>query len=239
MKTMKKYNWSWQIDAAAFPGADAGWHGPWLEMHWRVFQCSRELQLLQEKLHRRTRELEAANESLRLQKAEVERLARTDPLTGLPNRRAIEEAARGEVQRRDRYPNPLALGLVDADHFKDINSRHLHPGGDQALIGLAGALTSSLRATDRAGRFGGEEFLVVAPHTDRAGAATLAERIRAAVEQASIRYNGQTIRLTVSVGFVVVEAEQRPTYEELMHAAAAALAAAKANGRNNCVVRSL
>jgi diguanylate cyclase (GGDEF)-like protein len=237
--TMEKHNWSWQIDAAVLPGADAGLYGPWLEMHWRVFHCARELQQLQERLRRRTRELEDANEQLRQQKIEMERLATTDPLTGLLNRRAIEAAARDEILRRERHPGPFALGLVDADHFKDINSRYLHPGGDQALIGLAGALTSAIRATDRVGRLGGEEFLVVAPHTDRAGAATLAERIRMTVEQASVRYHGQTISMTASVGFAVVEADRRPAYEELTHVAAVALAAVKANGRNSCVVRSL
>jgi diguanylate cyclase (GGDEF)-like protein len=185
------------------------------------------------------RKLEEANRRLRRHALEMERQATTDPLTGLLNRRAIEAVAGYEVCRRARHPGPLALGLIDADHFKSINTRHLLPGGDQALIGLARALAGSLRATDRVGRFGGEEFLVVAPHTDTAGATALAERLRAAVEQTPVSYNGEVIAVTVSIGFAVAEVEETGNYNELRHVAATSLADAKAAGRNCCVIRAL
>jgi len=185
------------------------------------------------------RELEEDNRRLRRHALEMERQAMTDPLTGLLNRRAIEAVAGYEVCRRARHPGPLALGLIDADQFKSINTRHLLPGGDQALIGLARALAGSLRATDRIGRVGGEEFLVVAPHTDTAGAAALAERLRAAVEQTPVSYNGEVIAVTVSIGVAVAEVGETGNYTELRHVAAAALADAKAASRNCCVIRAL
>jgi diguanylate cyclase (GGDEF)-like protein len=162
-----------------------------------------------------------------------------DPLTGLLNRRGIEGIVEHEVRRRARYPAPLALGLVDADHFKEINTRHLLPGGDAALVGIARALSGALRDTDRVGRVGGEEFLVVAPQTDAAGAGALAERLRTAVEQTPIRYDGQAIAVTVSLGFAVAETETAADLQELRHTTAAALAEAKATGRNRSVVRVL
>jgi diguanylate cyclase (GGDEF)-like protein len=176
---------------------------------------------------------------LRRRAHELERLALTDPLTGLPNRRAIDRDAEHEVHRRCRQPGPLAFGIVDADHFKRINGKHLLTGGDEVLKGLARVLSGTLRSADRMGRIGGEEFAVLAPHTDQAGAAVLAERIRAAVEQTPIHYRGATIDLTVSVGFVVAEAGILAGCDDLRHGAAAALAEAKHGGRNRIVVRAL
>jgi diguanylate cyclase (GGDEF)-like protein len=178
----------------------------------------------------------AAAESLRRER-ELEALALTDPLTGLPNRRAIEDIAVRELRRREHYPSPLALGLIDADHFKQINLRHLHPGGDQALITLAATLKASVRATDSVGRIGGGEFLVVAPETDYEGAVSLAERIRSAVERTAAHYHGEAIALTVSAGFAAAESGAGAGFDGMRHVACAALGEAKAAGRNRCVVR--
>jgi diguanylate cyclase (GGDEF)-like protein len=166
-------------------------------------------------------------------------LALTDPLTGLLNRRAIEEAAQAEVKRHLRYRNPLALALIDADHFREINRRYLYPGGDAALIGLARLLASSVRAVDTVGRMGGEEFLVVAPETNLEGAAVLAERIRSTVEQAPITYNNELIEVTVSIGFAVAEGGAVSDYKQIYHVAAGALSEAKSGGRNRAVVHTL
>src|SRR5215470_16368331 len=113
----------------------------------------------------------------------LEKLALTDPLTNLPNRRAMDRIAERELRRRDRYPSPLAIGLIDVDHFKEINARYLLPGGDKVLVDLAKALTSSLRTVDFLGRIGGEEFLVIAPETNLEGTKVLGERIRSTVEK--------------------------------------------------------
>src|SRR5262249_3822679 len=155
----------------------------------------------------------------------------TDPLTGLPNRRAVDRLVESEIRRRARYPSPLALGLIDADHFKEINRRYLLPGGDQVLVDLAKTLSATMRTVDTVGRTGGEEFLVGAPETSLEGAATLGERIRAAVEATPFSYKGQPIQATVSVGFAVAGPGVPGDYDQLKHHAAAALADAKATGR--------
>jgi diguanylate cyclase (GGDEF)-like protein len=186
---------------------------------------------LEERVAERTRELQERSQIL-------EKMALTDPLTGLPNRRAIELIARKELLRRARSPGPIAFGLIDADHFKNINSRYLLSGGDQVLTALARTLQRTIRATtDAVGRVGGEEFMVVAPNTDCGGAAALAERLREAVEECEILFHGTPIRVTVSVGFAVADADEPVNYDDLREAAAAALAEAKGTGRNRCVVR--
>jgi diguanylate cyclase (GGDEF)-like protein len=193
---------------------------------------------LEERVAARTRELQEANHLLQQRTRELEMLALTDPLTGLLNRRAIDDVARSELKRHARYRSGLALGIIDADHFREINHRYLLPGGDQALIGLARTLTNSLRTVDSVGRIGGEEFLVVAPETNLDGAIVLAERIRSAVEQSRTTYEGEDIDVTVSLGFVVADVGVECDYDQLRHIAAAALSEAKANGRNRAVVRA-
>ena len=194
---------------------------------------------LEARVQQRTTELEEAVHQLRQRNLMLERLSLTDPLTGLPNRRAMDRVTEAEVRRRARHPSALAVGIVDADNFKDINTSYLLPGGDQALMGLAQILAASVRVEDTVGRIGGEEFLIVAPETNLEGASVLAERVRSRVEAASIFYKEQMIRLTVSIGFAVVQAKVPATSAQLKEAAAAALAQAKAGGRNRCVVTSL
>jgi diguanylate cyclase (GGDEF)-like protein len=204
-----------------------------------VLHLTRQLEQAHERLTQRNRELGEVNHHLQRNLLEMARLAMSDPLTGLLNRRAIEAVAQREVRRRARKTGPLALGLIDADHFKEINRRHLWPGGDQALMGLARALIGSLRAGDSVGRIGGEEFLLIAPETDLAGGHSLGERIRSLIEQTPINYKGQAIGVTVSIGFAVADTGVGAQYEELKHVAAEALAEAKTNGRNRCVVRPI
>jgi diguanylate cyclase (GGDEF)-like protein len=193
-------------------------------------------QELEQRVAERTRELEEANHLLQQRTRELEMLALTDPLTGLLNRRAIDEAARAEVERHLRYRRPLALGLIDADHFREINKRYLIPGGDEVLIALARTLSGSVRTVDTVGRIGGEEFLVLAPETDADGAVALAERIRSTVERGQVAYNGERIQVTVSVGFAVAEVGANVNYDHLKHVAAAALNEAKTRGRNCAVI---
>jgi diguanylate cyclase (GGDEF)-like protein len=202
-------------------------------------ELTRAKQDLEQRVHERTQELEEANHLLQQRTRELETLALTDPLTGLLNRRAIDDVARLEVRRHHRYHNALALGVIDADFFREINRRYLLPGGDQVLIGLAKTIASSVRTVDTIGRIGGEEFLVVAPETMLEGATTLGERIRTAVESAQIMYKGEVIPVTVSIGFAVAETEMQAEYDQLKHLASACLAEAKAVGRNRCIARSL
>ncbi len=194
---------------------------------------------LEKRVQDRTHELEDANHELQQKNLMLEKLALTDPLTSLPNRRAIDRLAEAEIRRRARYPSPLALGFVDADHFKEINGRYLLPGGDQVLIDLAKVLSASVRTVDTVGRVGGEEFMIVAPETNLEGALVLGERIRSAVAEHCFIYKGERIPVTVSTGFAVVDATVLAEYDQLKHASAAALAEAKGAGRNRSVVQSL
>jgi diguanylate cyclase (GGDEF)-like protein len=206
--------------------------------HEQLLEELRNLNLeLEERVQQRTRELQEANHQLQRKNWMLEKLALTDPLTGLPNRRAMDHLAKAELRRRTRYPSALALGLVDVDHFKEINARYLLPGGDQVLIGLSKTLVSSVRTVDGVGRIGGEEFQVVAPETNREGALVLSERIRTAIENSRYSYKGEAIQITASLGFAVADVNVASDYDQLRHIAAAALAEAKNTGRNRSVIR--
>jgi diguanylate cyclase (GGDEF)-like protein len=219
---------------------DASWAFQLERNNEHLLEELRQLNLeLEHRVRDRTRELEETNHLLQQRTQQLEKMALTDQLTQLPNRRAMDRIAESEIRRRARYPTSLALGLADADHFKQINERYLHPGGDQVLIDLARTFTACLRTVDSVGRIGGEEFLIVAPETNLDGAAHLGERIRAAVEDSTFYYHNEPIRVTVSIGFAVAEAGVAADYDKLKHYAAAALAAAKSQGRNRCVVLAL
>lgn len=194
--------------------------------HERLLEEMRTLNTqLEKRVADRTQELRASNQIL-------EKMALTDPLTALPNRRAIDLIARKELLRRSRNCSSLAIALIDADRFKQINTRFFHSGGDHALISLAKILQQTIRTTDAVGRVGGEEFLLIAPETDRGGAEILGERLRAAVEETDIRYNGERIPLTISIGCIVLEGDSPANYDLLRERAAVALNRAKQEGRN-------
>lgn|GEM_PF-4025557 len=155
-------------------------------------------------------------------------LSRLDSLTGLPNRRAADEMLAQLVAD----PAPASLLAVDVDHFKRVNDQHGHLIGDRALVHLAAVLRADLRSADVVARIGGEEMLVLLPHTGLATATELAERLRAGVETRSLRIADRPLAITVSVGV----AERRPgeRAEQWLARADAAMYAAKAAGRN-CV----
>jgi len=187
---------------------------------------------LERRVGERTGALQEANRLLEQRARELERLALTDPLTGLFNRRAMEELARFELKRHARYPSPLTIGLIDIDRFKDINTQFLLPGGDEALKGLSRILTNSLREVDSVGRIGGDEFLIIARETNEEGANRLAERIRATVAQTPIPYEKQSIRMSVSVSFAVAEVGAPIDFDAMYRMAAGAIKDAKDKGRN-------
>ncbi len=171
-----------------------------------------------------------------LQHARLVRDARTDLKTGLPNAVAWQEEAAAEITRAIRARLPLAMAMLDIDHFKAVNDAHGHLAGDQALRAVAGVVTTQLRAYDIAGRFGGEEFAVLLPHTQAGQARRIAERLRTAIAAASFDAGGPgghriRVRVTVSVG-VASLADTGPGLQALLAAADAALYDAKAAGRN-------
>jgi diguanylate cyclase (GGDEF)-like protein len=194
---------------------------------------------LEDRVRERTRELEESNHLLQQHMHKLEMLALTDPLTNLLNRRAIDDVARKELSRQARYPSTLALGLLDVDHFKNVNSQYLIPGGDEVLIGLGKILANSVRTVDAVSRIGGEEFLVIAPETTLEGARVLAERIRSTVELTPIYYNDEPIHITISAGFAVAETGVSTDYEQMKFIAASALSEAKNSGRNRCIIRTV
>jgi diguanylate cyclase (GGDEF)-like protein len=167
------------------------------------------------------------NESLRLREA-LTRLARTDPLTGLINRRGFDEALAREHARRLRGGPPSALVLVDIDHFKHVNDTWGHPAGDETLRLLGSLLSSTFRSTDVVGRIGGEEFAVLLVDCAPAEAA---ERARGLCDRVRTQARGWEHPITVSVG-VAASLERAQTPTELMASADAALYAAKAAGRD-------
>ena len=157
--------------------------------------------------------------------------ARTDPKTGLLNATAWQREADGEVARAQRTNSPLALLLVDVDHFKSVNDSHGHLIGDEVLRALATELRQQVRESDVVGRFGGEEFTVLLPRTDAAGACRIAERLRSSAGGLSVATADARIRVTVSIGVAVFDEHGRDLFE-LLAAADVALYKAKDAGRN-------
>lgn len=155
----------------------------------------------------------------------------SDHLTGVANRRAFFDAAELELTRNRRQPRPTSLILLDADHFKRINDRHGHPGGDAVLRQLGQLLTSTFRQVDVVARVGGEEFAVLLPSCGLEDALSVAERLRAQVARQSLGFDGAHIEYTISAGVAACEGESLDL-ETLMKRADQALYAAKAGGRN-------
>ncbi len=158
--------------------------------------------------------------------------AETDALTGLANRRKLDEVFRAEWLRAMRSGRPLAVLMIDVDHFKAFNERHGHHGGDEVLRNVAMAIARHLRRpSDFVARYGGEEFVVALPETDIAGARLIAETIRQGV-QALPAYGGDTQPVTVSIGIACKVVNREVLLRDLLDAADKALYQAKDLGRN-------
>lgn len=196
----------------------------------RVSDLLQRYQTLNEKLEakvaERTQALEESNRQL-------EQLARTDRLTGVLNRGALEALIVDEVSRSHRYHRALSLLFIDLDHFKVINDRYGHEVGDSVLMRFTRELQPMLRVHDRLGRWGGEEFLVLCSETEGEDARALAERIRRHTEGLEFDQVGQ---VTLSIGIASLAHGQ--TIEGLIAAADQAMYRAKALGRNRSVLAS-
>jgi diguanylate cyclase (GGDEF)-like protein len=162
-------------------------------------------------------------------------LSRHDSLTGLLNRRAMEQALRAEQRRWLRFGEHFAVLLVDLDHFKRINDSFGHAAGDAVLKAVAQTLVQVARQVDRVGRFGGEEFCLLLPHTPGEGAELVARRVRQAVAELEVVWEGGSIRLTASVGVAACAHPEEPV-SRLMMRADRALYQAKAEGRDRVVL---
>jgi two-component system, cell cycle response regulator len=156
--------------------------------------------------------------------------AHIDPLTGLPNRRALKERLAREWARIQRHDGALSFIMADIDHFKRVNDAHGHHIGDKVLQQVANAIAESCRQIDLPSRFGGEEFAIVVPGESVSGAVHLAERCRAAVENVALTAGAEVLRPTASFG--VADAAGANSPDELVQNADEALYRAKAAGRN-------
>jgi diguanylate cyclase (GGDEF)-like protein len=165
--------------------------------------------------------------------ATVRHQAITDELTGLSNRRQMDRAIDREFDRRRRFGTPIGLVLLDIDDFKTVNDTYGHPQGDEVLIAVAGVLREHTRDIDEPARWGGEEFAVVLPQTDAAGAEELAERMRNAIEELRVARldAGEALRVTASFGVASVP-ESAGDSEKLFERAFKALSHAKRAGKN-------
>jgi two-component system cell cycle response regulator len=166
---------------------------------------------------------------------EIHRLTLLDPLTGAHNRRSLGEFLAREVDRAARHSRPIAVLLLDADHFKQVNDRFGHPTGDAVLRGIAERFRSAARAEDLVARYGGEEFAVAMPETGLAGAVEAAERFRRGVGAEPFIAEGHSIAVTVSVGAAAIEAGETRTVDELLQQADERMYKAKRAGRNRVI----
>lgn len=184
-------------------------------------------------IKRLQKNLADAHATLAYNHREVERLARTDPLTGLHNRHHLNEIIGHEYQRFVRYHRPFSLVLADCDQFKSVNDTYGHQVGDAILVAFSHLLQSHARAADVVGRWGGEEFLIVLPETGLADAARLAERLRAAIAAHVFPVVGHK---TASFGVSEISVEEGS--DDLMRRVDQALYRAKDKGRNRVEVSS-
>lgn len=180
-------------------------------------------------------ELESSQRRLREANERLERLANTDELTGLPNRRSFFKALKRELGRADRYHQPLSVVLLDLDHFKRVNDTWGHPVGDRVLVAAAKAVEGVCRDSDVPGRIGGEELAVLLLQTDSLEAELVAGRIRRRISEVEHLVPGDLLRVTASFG-VATSGPDRTDVDSIIASADEALYAAKQGGRNQVVV---
>jgi len=175
---------------------------------------------------------------VRLMQAELSRVAHSDALTGLPNRRGILHRFEAELSRASRHGQGFAMAVFDVDHFKVVNDEHGHIAGDLVLKSVADAFAAAKRNEDVLGRIGGEEFLFLLPQQDRERACEAVERLREAAGRTDIEYEGRKIRVTVSGGLAMYPGDGAD-WDTLFAAADRRLYVAKKAGRNRVEWRPL
>ena len=179
-------------------------------------------QALEERVRQRTQELFDANQQLQT-------LALTDELTGIPNRRRMRVLGEEEARRSERSGRPFSVMLMDIDHFKRVNDQYGHAVGDECLKAFVRAIAPSLRSIDRFGRWGGEEFMIIVPDSDHVDLLMLSEKVLECVREVIIAFDDQRVGMTVSIG---VAEWHHATFDKLVSEADDALYRAKSKGRD-------
>lgn len=179
-------------------------------------------QALEERVRQRTQELFDANQQLQT-------LALTDELTGIPNRRRMRVLGEEEARRSERSGRPFSVMLMDIDHFKRVNDQYGHAVGDECLKAFVRAIAPSLRSIDRFGRWGGEEFMIIVPDSDHVDLLMLSEKVLECVREVIIAVDDQRVGMTVSIG---VAEWHHATFDKLVSEADDALYRAKSKGRD-------
>lgn len=210
--------------------------------NFRVISKIEAARLDAERAKERSTELFATNQALRdalqqqkLLQAELERLASTDVLTGLANRRQMSDVIHRELERALRNQRPLALVLLDIDRFKSINDRFGHAIGDDVLVEIGKRLAGAIRIGDHSARWGGEEFCLLLVESDAVGAQRVAERVRQDVRSTPILTRAGPVMVTISIGVAIAESGHLDA-DMLLIAADTALYEAKENGRDRVVM---
>jgi len=204
---------------------------------WQASRRASGLRARTELLAREQRKLQSANRTLRNETEKYRQLAVQDALTGTMNRQAFAGNLEKLLEHARTFAKPVSLMVFDLDHFKEINDRHGHLAGDGALILVVGVVRDKLGSGDLFGRFGGDEFLVACPDLDRERARSLAEDIRASVQERALRHVPIAMPdLSVSIGVAHAPPGQVVDVPTLFHRADTALYAAKQGGRNRVVL---
>ena len=174
-----------------------------------------------------------AHDRIRKLQITLEQMVVSDPLTGLYNRRYLMDRMTQEMQRSDRHGEPLALAMIDLDAFKPINDQFGHVLGDKVLRAVGSAISKSVRVSDIAARYGGDEFAVILPQTPAEGAMRVCERLLRNISEIVLQdETGRTFRITASLGLAYYPADDVETPEDLVHSADGALYGAKRTGKN-------
>lgn len=201
------------------------------QMHGTIKRQIEELNshrnMLEQEVKERTKDLEEANRRLDL-------ISKTDELTGLPNRREMNETIANEIGRTQRTNKPFCFIFIDIDHFKAINDTYGHACGDEILKAVSQTVRGLLRKYDFFARYGGEEFLTLLPETDLEGAAIVAERFRRKIEMMTVHYGDYAINVTITLG--VSRFDHRLGADRSIQMADKALYQGKESGRNRVVV---
>ncbi|MBV1789242.1 GGDEF domain-containing protein [Marinobacterium sp. D7] len=202
---------------------------------YRLRESEREkrMQVRYESLLEKVEQMEAETSRVRSRMEEEQLRARTDPLTGLPNRVAYDDQLKDTMGRWERYQTPFSVAVIDLDRFKEINDAYGHLAGDKVLRLVARVLQRNLRSSDFIARYGGEEFVVIFPSTVDADARAAAEKLRDAVAKSPFNFHGEPVTVTASIG--VAEVSNGDDDDKVFARADSALYKAKEQGRNKVV----